>query len=374
MEACGIMKTLTIDCRMIRASGIGTYLRSILDHLLQVPDLDLCLLVDPNQPPLAPPPNVSRIPLAAPIYGLKEQLLLPLRVPRCDLFWSPHFNVPFAPLRARHRVVTIHDLCHLDCPEHVAFLHRAYARVLLNAAARSADVILTDSNFSRERILAHLNVASEKIRVTPLGVDTARFARVTDPERRRAAATRLGLPEHFILFVGNVKPHKNIRGLLDAWQRLEKEFPDHRLVITGRKDKFITGISNLAESVDHRNLTDRVLFTGFVPDELLPDLYSLASCLAFPSFYEGFGLPPLEAMACGCPAVVSRAASLPEACGDAACYVDPYDAASIADGIRQVLTNPSVQKELVEKGYQRVKQLTWQQTAQQCLQIFQEIF
>jgi glycosyltransferase involved in cell wall biosynthesis len=283
---------------------------------------------------------MEQIRFKAPIYSAQEQLEFPLKVPKCDLFWSPHYNVPVLPIRAKKRVVTIHDACHLALG---TFSEKIYARWIMKKALYGADQAITVSEFSKQQIQKY--VGQKEIQAIHIGVDRDRFVRQSISSALRR---KYQLPPKFILYVGNFKPHKNVEGLLHAFARVK--LPGLGLVLVGNGTKI-----------------------GVVPDEELPIFYSMAEMLVFPSFYEGFGLPPLEAMSCGCPTVVSSAASLPEVCGDASLYFHPKNSEEMVDAIRRVATDLELRRALIRKGYERRERFHWEKTAQKHLEIFEKV-
>lgn len=290
---------ISVDVRMFSSGGIGTYLRNLLPHL-----------------------ELYHLNMNAPIYSMREQIEYSLRIPPCELFWSPHFNVPIGSIRAKKRVVTIHDLFHLDRP--FPWLKKAYAKFLLQTAIKNSEQIITVSAFSKERILHHFPQAKEKITVIYSGADHLHSIKPKP----------FSTPSSFFLAIGSKKKHKNL-------SLLRGKIPD--LVI-----------------VDQGNL----------PLENLCWLYKNAKALIFPSLYEGWGFPPLEAMSLGCPVIASNAASIPEACGDAALYFDPY----CFDDLQRALNNLEKQREdLIEKGLQRASQFTWWRAAHEHEKVFARI-
>jgi glycosyltransferase involved in cell wall biosynthesis len=201
------------------------------------------------------------------------------------------------------------------------------------------------------------------------------FRVIEDTAKLHSVRQKYELPNSFILFVGNVKPHKNIRGLMEAFKIVRQSgLAEMRLVIVGKKEGFITADRETFLMLDaDAELRQNIQFTGYVESEDLPALYNHAALFVFPSFYEGFGLPPLEAMACGCPVVASKAASIPEVCGDAAYYVDPSNVESIAQGISEVLTNRHLREGLTAKGRERIKRFSWEQAAQEHIRVLDEV-
>ncbi len=324
---------LCIDARMARCSGVGTYIRQVIPYLKS---MKITLLVDSLDSNWAA--GFDQIHLPAPIYSASEQIFLPRAIPRCDLFWSPHYNVPLLPIKAKKRVATIHDVCHLV---YGSFAQKLYAKLVMRKALYGSDQVITGSHFSSKEICTYLG--REVFHVVPHGVNRRHFVRQVSCS---LIQEKYRLPKRFVLFVGNFKPNKNLERLMRAFKRVNISGLD--LVIVGKG-------------------TAR----GPVLDEELPILYSMAEMFVFPSLYEGFGLPPLEAMSCGCPVIVSRAASLPEVCGDGALYFDPESEEEIASIIRKMALDSGLRQKLVEKGLKRVEQFEWKRSAEHHQQIFE---
>ena len=347
---------LCVDARMYRASGIGTYLQNLLPALGE--SFELTLLGDPDE--LAEVGG-RVIPTTIPIYSVAELLRFSRLVPRCDLFWSPHYNVPWRPVRAKARLVTIHDVFHLAHLSTLSLPQRGYATLAFRAAARFSEHIITVSEFSKTEIQRYLKVPDDRVSVIPNGVDHALFHPQTDEDQQRRVRKKYGLPPRWLLYVGNVKPHKNLITLIKAFAMLPESLSDRHLVIVGQREGFITGDTELGRTLQNDPpLARRVHFTGFVEQADLPELYRLAELFVFPSKYEGFGLPPLEALACGCPVVVSDRASLPEICGAAADYVNPDSISELADKITAALQrSPAARDRKIQLGLERAQHYTW---------------
>ena len=362
------MPLICIDARMVNNSGIGVYIRNYISFLLKQKNFRLILIG--NQKELI---NHFDIPTKwqltesnIPIYSVQEQLKLPFFIPACDVFWSPHYNIPLLPIRAKKRLVTIPDVFHLAHADTLSISQGLYARLVTNSAAKLSDKIITISHFSEQEIIRLTGVDSTKIKTIYLGLDTALFRYIQSEAVRQQVRKKYQLPKRYILFVGNVKPNKNLRALVDAFAKIAQEFSDLHLLIAGKKDGFITGDRTLFDKIDANPiLKERVVFSGYVDNDDLPVLYSMAEVFAFPSLYEGFGFPPLEAMACQCPVVASDRASIPEICGDAALYVNPEDIDDLADGIRRVLTDEECRKKLVAAGLAKVQEYNWLTSQQQ---------
>jgi glycosyltransferase involved in cell wall biosynthesis len=366
------MLKLLIDARMIDSSGIGTYLQNLIPFLKK--HMILYLLGDKKKiSKYIDISEVNVIPMKSSIYFPLEQVEYILKVKDVDVFWSPHFNVPIFPVRAKKRIVTIHDVFHLAFKDLYNLFERSYAKLLIDSAVRFSDLIITVSQFSKSEILKHTKVKEDKIKVIYNGVDTKRF-KVYPEEEKIKIKNKYNLPDKFLFFVGNVKPHKNLKGLLRAFERIIGEEKNIFLVITGKKEGFIKGDKEIFKILNNRYLKDRVIFTGYMSNEDLPLLYNLADIFVFPSLYEGFGLPPLEAMACGCPSIVSKITPLMEICGDAVYYVDPYDVEDMAKGIMKVLKDNNLKEEMKRKGYERVNNFSWEKSAIEHLKLINEIF
>jgi glycosyltransferase involved in cell wall biosynthesis len=355
------MKEICVDARMALHSGVGTYIRNILPSLkssfasLRV--LASTHLVE-KWPELQ---SYDLIPMKSGIYTIQEQLELPLRIPFCDLYWSPHYNIPIFPIRARKRVVTIHDVCHLACGHMLSIPKKIYAKIMLKSATAISEHIFTVSQFSLEEIIKYTGVSASKISVIHNGVNTQLFS---------APKTLRSLPENYFIFVSNLAPHKNVARLLQAWNRVIQKYPHWHLVLVGRQTKNV-GYLKVFDEFPH--LRSRVELLGSVSNEELSSLYQHAYALISPSLYEGFGLSPLEAMVMRCPAIVSQLASFPEVCGNAALYVNPFDIEDIAQKIGGLIENPSLRLALIEKGLERTQHFTWERAAQDHVNLIHRI-
>lgn len=360
------LKKIVIDFRMHKASGIGTYIKSILPSLVE--KFEVILLGSRAEiQDYAWSKSVKILECKSKIYSIKEQLELPLKIPKCDIFWSPHYNIPILPIRAKFRVVTIHDAFHLAFYDTLNLMQKIYAKTILNQALSRSDIALSVSNFSRSEILKYTKT-DKNIFIVPNAIDERRFNNHCDSAILKAVAREYKLPENFILFVGNVKPHKNLKNLLFALDKTELN-----LVIVGKKDGFITSDSDIFEIIEKNNLGERIFFTGYVKDTDIAAIYNLAKLFVFPSLYEGFGIPPLEAQACGCPVVCSNAASLPEVCGDSVLYFDPHNVEDIRSKIQAVLNDENLRNELCVKGFENIKRFSWERSAKQIIEIMENL-
>ena len=278
---------------------------------------------------------------------------------RVDLFHAPHYVVP--PLTTRRFVVTIHDCIHLRFPQYLP--NRAalyYARAMMTMSARRSRRVLTVSQASKDDILHYLEVPADKVEVIYNALDE-RLAIAPTPEEVDRVRERFLLTAPFILYTGNIKPHKNVDRLIEAFSILQ-QVADSRTSSCSSSATRFSKYPNLRRLVHRYQLHQHVRFLGFVPDATLAVLYRLASVFVFPSLYEGFGLPPLEAMAAGAPVVTSNVSSLPEVVGDAALLIDPMDAGAIADAMARVLGEPALRADLIRRGRERVKAFSWERS------------
>jgi glycosyltransferase involved in cell wall biosynthesis len=275
-----------------------------------------------------------------------------------------------SPIRAKKRVVTICDVNHLALIDQLSFLQGFYAKKMLQQAVTRSDHIFTISNFSSQEIVKYTSISSDKITPIHLGVDRSHFFPRNDPNLLDQIKKKYSLPDKFILFVSNLAPHKNIQGLLLAWELLIKDIPGWKLVFVGKKMKNTEWQSILDKNP---SLAKEILFLGQVDYDDLPMIYENAHAMVLPSFYEGFGLTPLEAMSCGCPVVVSRAASLPEIFEDDAIYVDPYSPTDIANGMKTMISNVDLHRRLKVSGLERCLRFDWDKTVDRHLEIIEEL-
>jgi glycosyltransferase involved in cell wall biosynthesis len=365
---------VAIDARKLHDFGIGTYIRNLLRQLARIDqhteyvllcrdaDLGIGAQLGTNfRTVLEPSPN----------YSLREQIHVPwvLRRERPDVYHAPHYVLPVAvPCRS---VVTIHDCIHLMFPQYLPNRAAyAYARATMWAAARRSDRILTVSEASKRDILHFFNVPPEKIVVVYNAIDEHFWVTPGDEAIARVRE-RYQLDHKFVLYVGNIKPHKNLVRLIEAFAELRtSEAEDLKLLIIGDE---ISRLPALRRAVHKHKLHKHVRFLGYLPDDTLAILYRLASAFAFPSLYEGFGLPPLEAMASGTPVVTSNQSSLPEVTGDAAVLVDPYDVESIVDGLRRVLGDPALAADLGRRGQERAREFSWERSVEKIRQVYQDV-
>jgi glycosyltransferase involved in cell wall biosynthesis len=356
---------IAIDARKWRDYGIGTYVRNLVRHLARLDrETTYFLFCSPADEATLRDLAANFVPVVDDSggYSFREHVTIPwkLRSLGADLLHSPHYVVPL--LCGRPSVVTVHDCIHLLFPEYLPTrMAWNYARVMMGRAVRRSTVVLTVSEASRRDILSFYPEADpERVLVVPNAIDEA-ILRDPGEEETERVRERYQIRGRFVLYAGNIKPHKNLDRLIAAFGLL-KQRPGHedlKLLIIGDE---VAKYTSLRRSMEGAGVRHDVRFFGFVPDQTLAALYRLASVFAFPSLYEGFGLPPLEAMACGTPVVTSRISSLPEVVGDAALLVDPYSIEDIAGGLQRALSDDELRAELSARGRRRVQDFSWERS------------
>ena len=360
-----------IDAREFAAgtfTGIARYLRDILVCALDREDGHEYVLFG-NQHTRVPVegPRCRAVIRRERLATYWDQVTLPRELKRegIDVFLSPYFKAPLRP--PCPMVVIINDLIPLLYPQYgrrEGRLKRLYFRILAGQAVRRADALMTISAHARSDIARTFGLARERITVIPLAVDRRFRPRQEGLESLRS---RYGLPERFICYAGNFNPHKNLAGLVRAYAGLPEEIRrDHGLVIGGKGNRHREELEQLVAALGVRG---QVVLTGFLPDDDLVRLYNAARLFVFPSFYEGFGLPPLEAMACGTPVICSNAASLPEVVGEGALLVDPHDTEALRATIEHVLCDSALRHRMAEKGLVRARLFTPDRTTDTLLEV-----
>jgi glycosyltransferase involved in cell wall biosynthesis len=374
-----------IDCRIAHYTpgGTGVYTRRLAQALATLPDMgaDELVLLEAAQSrqPLAP--NVRRRRLRTPSHHRWEQLLLPLELlpHRLDVLHSPDYIPPF--IRRCRSVITVHDLAFLRWPELLTPPSRAYFNAQIARAVDSADVVVAVSQATKQDLMDLLDVPGEKVRVIyeAAGFDVApREAEAVEPpgssireaESAGQAPSSIarwldaqGLPRDYVLCVGTFEPRKNLPRLIDAFGEVRGRGYGGKLLLAGSPGWLAEPVLAALERHSQYVLTR----------PLDPRLYLGARAFAFPSLYEGFGLPVLEAMACGVPVLTSNVSSLPEIAGDAALLVDPLDASAIADGLWRLLSDSELAAALRQKGRERAAEFSWRRAALETLDVYHSL-
>jgi glycosyltransferase involved in cell wall biosynthesis len=362
-----------IDARKLHDFGIGTYIRNLLRQLARLDrNTEFVILARPADCAAIGSlgDNFRAVPETAANYSVAEQFRIPLGLWRegVTLFHAPHYVLP--PLVMCRSVVTIHDCIHLMFPQYLPNrLALTYARTSIRLASRRATRVLTVSESSKRDILRFVDVPAEKIDVIYNAYDE-RFGVEPLEEDVVRVRERYQLHDEFVLYAGNVKPHKNLERLIEAFNLVRNRGLEHlKLVLIGDE---ISKYAALRRAVHKHQLHKYVRFLGYLPEETLAVMYRLAGVFVFPSLYEGFGLPPLEAMASGTPVVTSNVSSLPEVAGGAAILVDPYLPEAIADGIERVLCDETLRRDLRAKGLARARQFSWEASVRRVREIYGE--
>jgi glycosyltransferase involved in cell wall biosynthesis len=364
-----------------RIGGIGRYAIRLVEALLALsvqesPDLELVIFTAPQTDQLVLRgirATVCERFCRVKSTVLRSSVLLPVGavLDHIDLFHGlDQSGIPLF-FKTRRSVVTIHDVIPLVLPWAFPRRHRWVLTAALARVRRQADVVIVPSAAAAEDVVRYLNMDRQRITVIPMGCE-ARFQPLVSAGRMAQLRRRYALPERYVLFVGTLEPRKNIALLLQAFSRLLAERPedDLQLVVAGGKG---WGDGRLIATTEALNIRRRVIFTGFVEDDDLPDLYRGAQMFVYPSLYEGFGLPVLEAMACGTPVITSNRSSLPEVAGDAALLIDPTRPDDLAAAMSAIMSNAALHEELRWKGLARAKEFTWEAVARKTMDVYRAV-
>lgn len=364
------MISVAFDGRKYSDYGIGTYVRHLIDGFARHPSTPrLTLFTSPTNPgPSHVPSSWTRTEVPFRGYSLGELLLFgrEIRASGCDLFHTPHYTTPARP--GLPTVVTIHDLIHLRFPGIFSPLQRSYARLMVGHAVRSASIILSPSEATKRDLTAFVNADPAKIKVTPLGVDG-----LFRPQSEEAIAlfrSKYSLPSRYVLFLGNPKPHKGIVTLIQAMAHIRKQDKDLHLVVAGGTEDDSKRVKREATV---RGIGDLVISVRALTNDEIPLVIGGARLLAMPSMWEGFGLPVVEAMACGTPVVCSSAGSLPEVAGKAALFSDPEDLDLLAANILSVAEDDIIHRKHRELGIAQARSFSWESTVESTLEAYRSV-
>ena len=356
-----------IDAREIERgmTGIGRYLKGFIKYVSKTSHE--YFLYYSRRPRTDLSSSDIKVRVLTGLTFLWDHITLPkaLNKDKIDLFFSPYYKKPWW-LKCKS-IITVHDLNPLF-NENSSFWYRIYFKKLIERSLYSADLVLVVSGYVKEQLLKIFRTDKNKIIVNYNAVDE-RFFRIEDNISLRTILEKYGIKSDYIFYVGNLMPHKNVSSLVKAYSELPDYIKEkYKLVIGGRKD---WTYEQLVTLVDKLGLVNNVIFTGFISDDDLVYLYNRASLFVFPSFREGFGFPPLEAMTCGVPVVASNATSLPEVIGDAGILVDPCKVNDISEAIIKVLTDPKLRDDLVERGLRRARRFAVEKMAKKMIGVFE---
>lgn len=363
---------LLAHTRNYRRAGVSNYTEQLILHLAQIDRANTYTIFTTrglNQASWSLPANFHVRPSLLPTINPRvrvpwEQFLAPalLRLYGADVY---HGVLNVMPLAAHiPSIVTIHDLSPFLFPQTFRRVNRSYLRWAVRVACRNAAHLIAVSEFTKSELMRWMHVPAERITVTYNGVNE-RFAPPT-PEILQAFRQRAGLPERFILFVGTLEPRKNLPTLLEAYARIARD-TDAALIIGGGKGWLYDSIF---AKVEQLQLGERVRFAGFIDDQDLPLWYAAATVFILPSLYEGFGIPLLEAMACGTPVVTTTSSSLPEVVGDAGLTIAPTDVDAMAEALLRLLNDAALRTELRERGFVQARHFSWMSLAERTLAIY----
>jgi glycosyltransferase involved in cell wall biosynthesis len=367
---------LDVSAAVHRRAGLGRYAESLTRSLV-VANPDRYALFYNAERGIEPLAGLEHLPTRTVALGYKPWRMLvwlgqlarvgfDQLIPNAELFHATEHLL--LPLRGVPTVLTVHDLIFRHLPEHHKPLNRWYLNLTMPLYCRRATRIIAVSEFTRRDLVAAYDLPSEKITVIYEAADP-RF-HIQLPESIAAVRTRYGLPDRYLLFVSTIEPRKNLTRLLGTFEALHTDRLTDGLVIVGRRgwlyDDFFVAL-------ERSPARDAVIFPGYVPDEDLPAIYTGAQALVFPSLYEGFGLPVLEAMACGTPVVTSCTSSLPEVGGDAALYCNPTDEEEMTEATRRLLCDTALQEEMQARGLAQAAQFLWEQAAKETRTVYDAV-
>lgn len=357
---------VAIDARGInwyKGTGIGTYTENILKNLLEINGEDTYHIYWSGEDYEYFKRHNSKIVMASKKHHrFFEQSYFPNNIESegATLYHIPQNGMGLSPNIKCKTIVTIHDLIPYTMPETVGKGYLLNFLKDMPYIIEKADGILTVSEYSKQDILRFFPIDEDKIYVTPLAADT-KYKPLDKDYCKKKIEEVFNISKDFILYLGGFSSRKNVKGLIEAFHKVYKTLDkEYVLVILGSiRDEG----KNLLNLVEDLGMKDKVIFTGFVEEDLLPVFYNASHCFVYPSLYEGFGLPPLEAMSCGCPVITSNISSIPEVVGESGYLIDPYDFNNIAKALGEVMTNESLREKLSKRSIERAKLFSWRNTA-----------
>ncbi|MFH1523232.1 MAG: glycosyltransferase family 1 protein [Patescibacteria group bacterium] len=385
-------KRIGIDARFYGpvGKGLGRYTQEIVDNIIKIDNFNEYVIFfnkDNFEEFKLESEKVKKIMVNVRWYTLAEQVLMPYYIWKnnLDLMHFPHFNVPlFCPTKF---IVTVHDLILTKYPTLRATtlspllykIKNLMYKIVIWLAVKRAREVIAVSKYTKNDIVKHFKIKPEKIVVTYEGVanlaknrDTL-FTTKLDDEKTLLS---YNINKPFLLYIGNAYPHKNLENLLDVFSKLHKYQPNLQLALVGKEEYFYKKIKNYSRDLElwqENKKETPIIFPGYVPDAQLEVLYKNALAYIFPSFYEGFGLPALEAMAKGCPVISSNKSSMPEILGEAAIYFNPENKEEMLEKIELVINDKDLQENLIEKGKNQVKKYSWWECASKTREVYEQV-
>ncbi len=368
---------LGIDAREIQDgvyTGIGRPLVNFLRYFAAQDNKDTCILFSSKEIPIDFGTKVSRVVMPEGITFIWDQWSLPQAIKKAeiDIFYSPYYKIPLLkPCTTVSAILDLMYIAHEPTYKKMSPLAKIYYATFGRLFAHRSDKILTCSQYSKQDIKRIYGVDEAKIVIIPLSVASIYFS-PHDPSQVTAIKRKYNINGRYILYMGNFKAHKNIAQLIHAFAVIVQEFPDVSLVLAGPLEH---SYSELLGIIKNNHLEGRVIFTGKVMESDGPQyLYQGAEVFVMPTLYEGFGIPPLEAMACGVPVIASRATSIPEIVGDAGILFDPHNATELAHAIKKIFQDPALKKELIDKGFKRARVFETEKKAQEMYDFLKQGF
>ena len=364
----------TRGAKLYAGTGIGTYTARLMENILSIDKENSYLLFWPNDGYdfLMDKTNVQVTLFGERNKRFWDETFMPARIAKKDMevFHLPQNGLGLPKERHCKYIVTLHDLIPYTMPETCG---KSYLERFLNempGILEDADRIITVSNYSKQDIIKFFNIPSEKISVTYLAADSG-FKQMRKDKAWNFLKYKYNYSGDYILYLGGFSPRKNVEGLIEAFRRVYKELPGHYdlMLLGASKDNHY----ELKKLVENAGLSERVVFGGFVPYDHLPYFYNCATVFVYPSYYEGFGLPPLEAMTCGTPTITSNVTSIPEIVQDGAITIDPNNIDLLTENIYRVVSDMELREDLTSKALKRAYSFSWKKTALETIKVYQEV-
>jgi glycosyltransferase involved in cell wall biosynthesis len=365
-----------IDARGInlyKGTGIGTYTENVLKNILEIDKESYFHIywAGDNYEDFMKH-NTKIIMSSKKHHRFFEQYYFPdnLKNENIDVFHIPQNGIGISEYTTCKKIVTIHDLIPYMMPETVGKGYLSKFLRELPKVVELSDAIITVSEWSKKDILKFFPIDESKVHVTPLAADK-KYMPLDREKCKVELKNKYNITKPFILYIGGFSPRKNVKALLIAFSQVFSKLKiEHQLVIVGATKDDGNYLSKMSSSLD---VSSNIIFTGFVPEDDLPNLYNSCEAFVYPSLYEGFGLPPLEAMSCGTPVITSNISSIPEVVGDSGILIDPFSTVSLIEALELVLNDDKKKQELREKGLARASEYSWRKTAEQTLEVYKKV-
>ncbi|TDT62314.1 glycosyltransferase family 4 protein [Fonticella tunisiensis] len=356
-------------------TGIGTYTQQILKYILKYDTSNEYFIYwwGTNYREISKNGNIKISIASKKHHKFFEEYFIPenLKNRGIDIYHVPQNGIGLSSQKSCIYISTIHDLIPYIMPETVGrgYLKRFIAQ--MPQIIQNSDMIITVSEYSKKDIMRIFDVEEEKIKVTPLAADDY-FRPMDRSNAKEFLKKNYNIEDDFILYLGGFSPRKNVKSILVAFSRIHKKLStNYKVVIIGPSKDDHSYLMGLCETL---GIDDKVIFTGYIPYEHLPYFYNSCTVFVYPSLYEGFGLPPLEAMSCKTPVISSNVSSIPEVVGNGAILINPFDTEELIDALERVLEDETLRNDIAERGYERSKDFGWDKTAAQTLNVYEEAY